>query len=213
MKLRVFAAAVLLATFVGVAAAAQPAASASGDTITLDLALSEAVELDATVAVTEASVESGKLVVEGTIEGTATVLGATATIPSQPFTLVATATCRAGKGTLTLETTQLEATLDGQTLTIEPATVTASATCGRTPTLTLTLEPLTATIDGTTISTSRCTLTVSSPANTAIGESICTVQNLICQLADLLAQPDAAVEDLVTLLNQTLAELDDALTL
>jgi hypothetical protein len=41
-----------------------------------------------------------------------------------------------------------------------------------------------------------------SPArqNTAIGKSICTVQNLICQLADLLAQPDATTEDLIALL-------------
>lgn len=215
VKLRVAAACVVLAAaaVTGLVTSAEPASSATGETITLNLALGDAVELDASVTVGELSVENGKLVVEGTIEGTATVLGTSATISSQSFTLVATVTCKAGKGTLTLSTTEISATVDGQTLTIAPATVTVTATCGRTPTLTVTAEPLTATIDGTTLSTSRCTLTLSSRANTVIAASICTVQNLICQLPDLLAQPDATIEDLIALLNQTLVAVEDALTL
>jgi hypothetical protein len=82
MKLRVAAACVVLAAaaVTGLVTSAEPAGSATGETITLNLALGDAVELDASVTVGEVSVENGKLVVEGTIEGTATVLGTSATI-------------------------------------------------------------------------------------------------------------------------------------
>lgn len=193
--------------------AASPA-SASADEIMLDLALSDAVELEATVTVTELTVDGGDLVVEGSIEGEATILGATAVIDTQPVTVEAETACKGGSGTLTLSTSQLDATLDeGTTATVDPATVTVSATCGKSPTLELVAEPLTATVDGTEIETSECTLTVSSHASTSAGKVICTLKDVICELAELVDDPDATQDEIVEKLDEVLSAVDEAVTL
>jgi hypothetical protein len=126
-------------------------------------------------------------VITGSISGSATVKGISATIPAQTITLTASATCKAGTGTLTLSTSPITVSLSTGT----QATIAAQ-------TLTVTANPVKATIsDGTVVSTSQCTVTVSSPSGTSLGAAICGIQNLICQLADLLAT-NGSVTDAVT---------------
>jgi len=90
--------------------------------------------------------------------------------------------------------------------------ITVSASCGRTPTLTVTASPGKVTLsDKTVLSTSQCTVTLSSPASTATGSAICEIQNLICQLADILNSTTTG--DPVSVLNQLLTKLTATLHL
>lgn len=215
MKLRALAvvATALAAVLAGGVPASLQAASAAGQTIDLDLALADTVDLDATLAVEDLSVEGDTVTVTGELDGTATLLGTTVDIATQPFTLDATVTCKRGTGTLTLSTSRIQGSVDGKTVTIEPATVTATADCGRTPTLSVTAEPLGAAVDGTSVSTSKCTVTVSGEAGTSVGTSICDVKELICELAELIEDTPVRTEDVVELLDSTIAQLGDSLTL
>jgi hypothetical protein len=174
-------------------------------TISLNVDLSDSLSVNASVAVQTLTVANNQATITGSISGTAVINGDSATISSQPITLVVTATCKAGTGTLTLNTSQITLSLsNGLTATVAPATVTASATCGKTPTLTATTSPVQASIsDGTFLSVSQCTVKLSSGASTTIGHTICNLSTLICKLFDAITNNG----DIVSLLNQTLAEL------
>lgn len=182
----------LLALLVLLAAAlvgpSSPVASAE-ETLALDLALGENVAVDAVVTISETTVESGTLVLSGSVDGTATVLGRTAALETQPVTVTADTSCKRGTGTLVLTTTELSASLsDGTTLTVDPAKVTVQASCGKEPSLEVTAGALTASLsDGTTVQTSSCTVEVSSPASTELGSTLCEIKELICQLDDMLS--------------------------
>jgi Fe-S-cluster formation regulator IscX/YfhJ len=215
MKFRALTIALAAATAVllGVLPTSPQAASATSQTIDLDLTLSDAVTLDATVTADKVVVEDDTVTVSGSLEGVATVLGKSVTIDAQPFTLTAATTCRRGTGTLSLDTTEIDATVDGRTVSISPATVTATASCGKTPSLDVTAQPLTASIGDATVSTSKCTVSVESEAGSPTGSALCDVKELICELAELLDDPNATSEDIVAQLDTVLAGLDDALTL
>jgi len=183
-----------------------PATStAAAQTIPLNLKLDDAAAVDATVSVANVSIVNGQAVITGTISGTVTIAGVSGTIPSQPFTLTAAATCKSGTGTLTLTTSPITTTLSNGTQgTIGAETLTISATCGKTPTLTVTAAPATATLsDGTTVKTSQCTVSVSTKSTTSLGSQICQIQMLICELAEDLAA--GSTTDVVALLNQILS--------
>ena len=95
---------------------------------------------------------------------------------------------------------------NGLTATVDPLMLTATASCGKTPTLTVTASPGKGTLfDKTILSTSQCSATLSSPASTTIGSAVCGVQNLICQLAEILNS--GATGDPVDVLNQLLTKL------
>jgi uncharacterized surface anchored protein len=173
MKFRALTIALAAATAVllGVLPTSPQAASATSQTIDLDLTLSDAVTLDATVTADNVVVEDDTVTVSGSLEGTATVLGESVTIDAQPFTLTAATTCRRGTGTLTLDTSEIDATVDGRTVSISPATVTATASCGKTSSLDVTAQPVTASIGDATVSTSKCTVSVESEAGSATGSA------------------------------------------
>jgi hypothetical protein len=179
----------------------------------LNVSLDKAVAVNATVTVAQPSIQNGQLVITGSISGSATVKGISATIPTQSIRLTASASCKAGTGTLTLSTSPLTVSLsNGIQATIAAQTLTVSATCGKTPTLTVSANPIKATIsDGTVVSTSQCTVTVSSPSSTSLGAAICDFHDLICQLASLLAA-NGSVDDAVTLLNQVLTNVTTTLS-
>jgi hypothetical protein len=184
VQTRLLALCVLLA-----AALVGPSSPVASAEETLDLALGEKVAVDAAVTVTETTVESGTLILSGSVDDTATVLGRTATIETQPVTVTADTSCKGGSGTLVLTTTELSASLsDGTTLTVDPAKVTVQASCGKEPSLKVTADALTVSLsDGTTVQTSSCTVEVSSPAFTEIGSTLCEIKELICELDDLVS--------------------------
>ena len=215
MNFRAFAVALAAAavTVAGFVSGPQQPAMAISETVELDLSLADTLHLDATLSDVDASVQDDALVASGILAGTATLLGESVDIAAQSFTLTASTSCKGGSGTLILSTSQIEGTLDGKAVTVEPATVTVKATCGKTPTLTLTTDPLAAMVGESTVSTSKCSVTVSSPAATPLGGSICQVKESICELNGLLRDGTAAPEDIVAQLDSTLTALADALTL
>jgi len=83
----------------------------------------------------------------------------------------------------------------------------ASATCGKTHTLALSTSAASVSLsDGTVLTVSQISANLSAPNKTALGSTICDVQELICQLADLLATNDPAkVADAINLLILILA--------
>jgi hypothetical protein len=127
--------------------------------------------------------------------------------------LTATTTCKAGKGTIILSTTRIGATTKGSPVTVAPATVTVSATCGRSPTLTVAADAVSASVGPATVSTSACELTLTGSAPTTSGTTICSLQSLICQLNELLVSTNPTPADVLALLNQILPKLSDSLTL
>lgn len=208
MKTRLLAMFVLL--LAALAGPTSPAASAA-DTLMLDLALGDDIAVDADVTISQATVQNGVLVLTGSVAGTVTALGRSATLKTQPVTVTADTACKAGTGTLTLTTTQLKASLsDGTTLTVDPATVTVSASCGKTPTLTVTASALSAALsDGTKIRTSSCSVSLSSPSSTTLGGTVCDLKDLICTLdstvdAQLLSQAIAELQQVLDQVNSTL---------
>ena len=182
-------------------------ASAQSVTIPLNLSLDNLVTIDAMLSVDAAAIQAGQLVISATASGSVTLNGTTAILAVQPFTLTASATCKAGTGTVTLTTSALDATLpSGITATVAPETVTVTASCGRTPTLTGTVSPVSASLsDGTSLSTSQISASISSRANAALGSAICTAQNVVCSLNSAIA--GGLVSTAVTLLSQVLSTL------
>lgn len=204
VRLLVFGLVAVLGSLTGVGLTAS---SAAAQTIPINLELDDAAAVNATLSVSSVSIVNGEAVITGTLSGTVTIAGVSGTIPSQSFTLQASATCKSGTGTLTLTTSPISATLsDGTQATVGAETLTISASCGKTPTLTVTAAPATATLsDGTTVKTSQCSVSVSSRSSTALGSEICDIQVLICQLAEDIAA--GKTTDLVGLLNQTLSSV------
>jgi hypothetical protein len=194
----------ILVVFAAVVAAATLGTSAASQTIALNLSLDDAASVDATVTVTNVLPANGTATISGTVKGNVTIAGISGTIAEQPITLTATATCKAGAGSLTLTTSPINASLsNGTQATVGTETLTVSATCGRTPTLTVMAAPATATLtDGTTVTTSQCTATVSSRPSTSLGATICSLQTQICDLATAIANGDTST--VVTLLNEIL---------
>jgi hypothetical protein len=188
------------------AVAALATSSASSQTIAVNLELDDAAAVDVTVSDLSVSIQDGNAIISGTVSGTVSVAGVSGKIPSQSIQLTVGATCKSGRGTLTLKTTPISATLsNGTTATVGGATVPVSATCGKTPTLTVTAAPATVSVtDGTTVSTSQCTVKISAPASTTLGATICEFQNLICELATDIASGDTT--NIVALLNKILSK-------
>ena len=186
-------------------------AAAQAVTIPLNLSVDNLVTINASLSVDVAAIQAGELVIDATASGSVILNGTTAIIDVQPFRLTAAATCKAGTGTLMLTTTALNVTLPtGITATVSPASVTASASCGRQPMLTVNASPITATLsDGTSLSTSAISASLSAPANALLGHAICTAQNLICTLTDAIAA--GLVPNAVNLLSQILASLPTTL--
>jgi hypothetical protein len=184
-----------------------PHASATQQTIPLNLSLDNVLSINATVTVLQSQITNGQLTLTATISGTAVVNGISATVSSQPLTVTATATCKAGSGTLILTTSTIQLSLsNGLTATVDPLMLTVTASCGKTPTLTVTASPGKVSLsDKTVLSTSQCSATLSSPSSTTIGSAVCQVQNLICQLAEILNS--SATGDPIDVLNQFLTKL------
>jgi hypothetical protein len=206
------AAVVAAAALTGVLAGARPAESATIGTIAVDLALGDAVTLDAAVNVEQLTSSAGAVSVTGTIGGTATILGTSATIAAQPFTLSATTTCKAGMGTLQVTTGPISASKNGTPITIAGATLRVAATCGRSPTLDVAAGAVSATAGGTKVSTTPCAITITAPARSTVGTAVCSLQNVICQLNEVLAAPNPSATDIIGLLNQAIAKLNAAAT-
>jgi hypothetical protein len=178
-------------------------------TIPLNLSLNNLVTINAMLSVDTAAIQDGQLVISATASGSVTLNGTTAIISAQPFTVTASATCKAGTGTLTLTTSTLNATLpSGIVARVAPETVTLSASCGRMPSLNVTASPVSVSFsDGTSISTSQISASISSRANAVLGAAICTVQNLICSLRDAIAGGAGLIPTAISLLNQILSTL------
>ena len=124
---------VLVLVTIAVASFAAVVTPAGSQTIPLSLSLDDAASVNATVTVQEVSIANGLVTITGTVEGRVTIAGVSGTIATQSVTVTALATCKAGTGTLTLTTTPITATLsNGTQATVGAATVTVSATCGRT---------------------------------------------------------------------------------
>lgn len=192
----------LVCAVTGLAVSSGPA---SAQTVPVNVTLDDAATVNAALDVSNVSIVNGQAVLTGTLSGTVSIAGVSGTIPSQSFTLTASATCKSGTGTLTLTTSPITATLsNGTRATVSSSSVTISATCGKTSTLTVSTAPATANLsDGTTVKTSQCSISVSSPSSTSLGTQICDIQALICQLADDLAGESTA--EVVGLLNQILS--------
>jgi hypothetical protein len=191
---------------------ALPVAAEAQQSIPLDVNLGDAASLSATVTVEQGSVQNGQLVLTGSVSGSATIRGISATIDPQAITVAASATCHRGTATLTLNTSTINARLStGLTATIAPLQIVASATCGRTPTLTVSVSAATITLsDRTVIQTSPCSVSISSPSSTALGAAICQVHDLTCDLATMLAN-GASATDIVNELNQIITQLQNIL--
>jgi hypothetical protein len=186
-------------------------------TIPLNVSLGNSESVNATITASNLSISNGTLTVNGSLSGTATINGTSATLSSDAFTLTAQATCNGTTGTLTLTTTPIAVALAiGLTGQLQPLTLTGTATCGSaTSTLQGTTSPLTVTLsDGTVLplSCSSCAsgVTITAPSTTTLtlGNQICAIQGEICILANLLAtggSPDAAGELLKQILTNVAA--------
>jgi hypothetical protein len=100
-----------------------------------------------------------------------------------------------------------------ETLTVEPATatVTATASCGNRRTLDVTAGALQASLtDGTSVSTSSCSASVPAPAGTTVGTALCDIKELICALDCAIDERDLARA--LELLDQVLSSVDSTLT-
>ena len=88
-----------------------PHASATQQTIPLNVSLDDVLSVNATVTVLQSQITNGQLTLTATISGTAVVNGISATVSSQPLTVTASATCKGGSGTLILTTSSIQLSL------------------------------------------------------------------------------------------------------
>jgi hypothetical protein len=184
-------------------------------TIPLKVSLGNSESVNATVTASNLSISNGTLTVNGSLSGTATMNGTSATLSSDAFTLTAQATCNGTTGTLTLTTSAIAVALSiGLTGQLQPLALTGTATCSSaTSTLQGTTSPITVTLsDGTVLPLScpSCAsgVTITAPSTTTLANQICTIQGEICDLATLLANggsPDAAGELLKQILTNVSA--------
>ena len=191
---------------------ALPLAAQAQQSFPLDVNVGDAGFVSATVTVEHGSSQNSQLLLTASVSGSATIRGISGTIAPQSITAAASATYHAGTATLTLNTSTINIRLaTGQTATIAPLQIVASATCGRTPTLTVSVSAATIMLsDGTVIQTSPCTESISSPSRTNLGGAMCQVHDLIYDLATMLAN-GASVTDIVNELNQILVQLQNGL--
>ena len=194
---------------------AAPIRASTALTIPISVSLGNAESVNATVTASTLSISQGTLTVNGSLSGTATLNGTSATLSSDAFTLTVQATCNGTTGTLTLTTSPIAVALSiGLTGQLQPLTLTGTATCGSaTSTLQGTTSPLTMTLsDGTVvpIPCNECAsgVTITAPSTTTLGTQMCTIQGEICDRATLLANggsPAAAGELLKQILTNVAA--------
>lgn len=179
---------------------------ARAQTIPLEVSLDGAISVDAVVTIDQASIQNGQLVVTGSVSGSATVAGISATV-SGSVTLTATASCSGGTGRLVLSvTTPTTLTTGSGQATLAPFTVTLAASCGKTPSLSVSTNGLTATLaDKSQVSVGSCSVSISGPASSTLGRTACDAKTLLCELADAINS--GSVSDATSLLNQVLTSL------
>jgi hypothetical protein len=192
--------------------AALAARTVAAQTIPLNLSAGSALSLSASITVEQVVIQNGQLGITASASGNATLNGITATIGVQPLAVTASVACRFGSGTLALSTSPIVIHLsNGITATVGPLSVTATATCGRSPALTAMTQPLTITLsDLTSVSVSEAVVGISTPSSTLLGGIICIdLHDVVCELAEALATADTS--SVLLLLNRILTNLTSAL--
>jgi hypothetical protein len=192
---------------------AAPTRASTSLTIPISVSLGNSGSVNATVTASTLSISQGTLTVNGSLSGTATLNGTSATLSSDAFTLTAQATCNGTTGTLTLTTSPIPVALSiGLTGQLQPLTLSGTATCvSPTSTFQGTTSPITVTLSNGTVvpvPCSSCAVTITAPSTTTLANQICTIQGEICALANLLAtggSPDAAGELLKQILTNVAA--------
>lgn len=139
---------------------AAPTRASSSLTIPISVSLGSSGSVNATVTASTLSISQGTLTVNGSLSGTATLNGTSATLSSDAFTLTAQATCNGTTGTLTLTTSPIPVALSiGLTGQLQPLTLTGTATCvSPTSAFQGTTSPITVTLSNGTVLPVPCSI-------------------------------------------------------